>query len=108
APSIAFTTTQVRTSLSEVGSAAGWSCWGAGALPVGNGCAPCASGREVHGARQGWAGSVAKRELVHLEYVGSPVVQRILVGRRRDVLGGQPDAEAGGVDLGERVVTPAS
>src|SRR6185437_14219945 len=59
-------------------------------------------------ARQGWACSVAKRELDHLEYVGSPVVQGILVAGRRDVLGGQPDAEAGGVDLGEGVVTPAS
>src|SRR6185437_12876360 len=42
------------------------------------------------------------------EHVGSPVVQGILVGRWRNVLGGQPDAEAGGVDLGEGVVTPAS
>jgi hypothetical protein len=29
------------------------------------------------------------------------------VGRRRDVLGGQPDAVAVGVGLGEGVVTPA-
>src|SRR3984893_9131845 len=46
-------------------------------------------------------------ELVDLEHGGSPVVDRILVRRRRDVLSSEPDARAGRVDLSEGGVTPA-
>src|ERR1017187_1188006 len=65
------------------------------------------------GEKEAWDHTVFRREswpgLVpgHLENVSSPVIEGILVGRRRDVLGRQPDAAAVRVGLGEGVVTPA-
>ena len=45
-------------------------------------------------------GLVSARSL-HFDYVGSPVVQGVLAGGRRDVFRGQPDAVSVGVGLGE-------